>query len=858
MPINIKELFVADTDPVIVDKLNYNFDQILVNGGGPRGLQGIPGPTGPQGEIGAVGPTGPIGPIGISGADGADTEQFHRALYDVGELSDALYVIKPKSWEKESSTIIWIGDQDLSDDIDGTLLDFGTMPSDQLTISKNPGINNHIKLVAAKYDENGNPVDPSLVEDFVIRGQYDPTDGMTIWDLQKEDPDSSGPNTMIRISSDFVKLNATGSSSKVFISSQLGTYVQGGELNVITNAKISGFLNVNGSSHVKLAAGSEAQKPAGVSGMIRYNTDGHFFEGYYGGTINQWLKVGGDLTDLDGDTYITVEASSDEDIIRFNVGNSGSNEFGERLTIGGNYDVDGNTIPGAIVAYADVVIDNQNNLYFTDHTSKTGVIYPEGEFTDTIGGVSYRSAANNGSAIANRRLDDYFYQESVYVNTTSSINDFTDLEDGDTPFIDGSIEISGESVLTHDVFYEVDNSGDVTKIAMVIDKGASEASYVKTGNLVHAWFNYYFYPYEIGAIQGYNLPTNATRLLSDSDSIFMIDLSKSNFPFVNAYSKDIKFKVIGDFFKGPNATDISTVDDFDTYGIIESGSSFVYFVRYFGISSTNSYILKTKDIYGGGTTAKHTISFNFAMPVEIRSYERITSTLRYPSIVDPIDGGGSVIIGGEGGPGGAGGSTGPTENEDISALNFIQLSSSTTLGSNWFNDGSTSGYYYEGSDWESATSLVVDSDGDGLFGSLAAEGWYSNTDGGVFSQVIRYWTGSDFAGVSITVTSALGLGYTPFSLSGDVVLVSDPSLSASNICDITGGTESGEFYVPTSQLTDYNNGSAVDGPVVIKTDGPFPLLFNTSRGLQLLDVPFNDYRIGTVNGGLAGKETCTF
>jgi len=55
MAITIKELLASDTLSDAVDKINFNFDQLLLNGGGPQG------PNGP------IGPIGPIGGRGIRG-----------------------------------------------------------------------------------------------------------------------------------------------------------------------------------------------------------------------------------------------------------------------------------------------------------------------------------------------------------------------------------------------------------------------------------------------------------------------------------------------------------------------------------------------------------------------------------------------------------------------------------------------------------------------------------------------------------------------------------------------------------------------------------------------------------------------
>ena len=57
MPITIQEIIASDTISQLVDKTNFNFDQILLNGGGPAGPIGPAGPTGPSGGRGPKGTT---------------------------------------------------------------------------------------------------------------------------------------------------------------------------------------------------------------------------------------------------------------------------------------------------------------------------------------------------------------------------------------------------------------------------------------------------------------------------------------------------------------------------------------------------------------------------------------------------------------------------------------------------------------------------------------------------------------------------------------------------------------------------------------------------------------------------------
>jgi hypothetical protein len=57
MPITIQEIIASDTISQLVDKTNFNFDQLLLNGGGPSGPVGPKGPTGPAGGRGPKGST---------------------------------------------------------------------------------------------------------------------------------------------------------------------------------------------------------------------------------------------------------------------------------------------------------------------------------------------------------------------------------------------------------------------------------------------------------------------------------------------------------------------------------------------------------------------------------------------------------------------------------------------------------------------------------------------------------------------------------------------------------------------------------------------------------------------------------
>lgn len=89
---NLKEILNTDSDQQKLDKINYNFDQILVNGGGPIGSQGAQGAQGFDGLTGDTGPQGAQGSTGPQGAQGTIGSEYWNS--NIGSNNDTLVPIQ--------------------------------------------------------------------------------------------------------------------------------------------------------------------------------------------------------------------------------------------------------------------------------------------------------------------------------------------------------------------------------------------------------------------------------------------------------------------------------------------------------------------------------------------------------------------------------------------------------------------------------------------------------------------------------------------------------------------------------------------------------------------------------------------
>jgi hypothetical protein len=101
MPITIKELISSDSMSGVIEKINFNFDQLILAGGGPpgiQGIQGIEGPIGPQGFRGDHWFTGPTAFGQTADHDGTSLRIQDRFLDESGEVYEYYNIVGVTGW----------------------------------------------------------------------------------------------------------------------------------------------------------------------------------------------------------------------------------------------------------------------------------------------------------------------------------------------------------------------------------------------------------------------------------------------------------------------------------------------------------------------------------------------------------------------------------------------------------------------------------------------------------------------------------------------------------------------------------------------------------------------------------------
>ncbi|MGY8866290.1 MAG: hypothetical protein ACKVJK_11785, partial [Methylophagaceae bacterium] len=105
---NIQEiLHPNDSNQIKWEKVNYNFDQLLANGGGPEGTKGS---LGQQGSVGLTGQKGNQGEIGPQGLTGATTSRWQVIpINPAGATNNDYVILKPKVSSDNYQPVLFLG-----------------------------------------------------------------------------------------------------------------------------------------------------------------------------------------------------------------------------------------------------------------------------------------------------------------------------------------------------------------------------------------------------------------------------------------------------------------------------------------------------------------------------------------------------------------------------------------------------------------------------------------------------------------------------------------------------------------------------------------------------------------------------
>ena len=259
MAINIKELFDADAENIKVDKINYNFDQVLANGGGATGLKGNPGIVGPVGQKGTGGDKGSKGEVGPKGDAGASSSLWDSDVIGINGYD--VRILRPYDVDPEPNTDpnnipegrrsrLILGQNTYADPLEPNTLT-GT-PNGLLNLINPPVINNDVtaQIIFAN-NESGNPKEFKMATSYTSGNNNGTTFTLSALAAalgEKTNLLISIPND-IKLQSNYIELD--GDNSKIKNSNNL-IIDSGAQTEVLTET-----FNLQASDSVTLSAASD-------------------------------------------------------------------------------------------------------------------------------------------------------------------------------------------------------------------------------------------------------------------------------------------------------------------------------------------------------------------------------------------------------------------------------------------------------------------------------------------------------------------------------------------------------------------------------------------------------------------------
>ncbi len=646
MAINIKELFDADSDNIKVEKTNYNFDQVLANGGGPIGPKGVQGTTGNVGQKGDEGDKGDKGEGGQKGEQGVSLNIWDSDVNSSGTPS--FNILRPFNQS-------------------------GTIPNQALTS----------RIILGDDTGNGTPpTSPSYSPTALLSMLLKADDAPNHIELKVDNSNAA----IFNIRSEY--FNGTGTTLKIVGSAAA---VQGETVNMTINpgnniTLLGSTLNFEGSGIIQILSNGSAIQIEGKQGVTIDGQDGDILIDNTSGdsnidinsnedlnldasAVNIIANGGGDNLDIAitaNDGEINIKALNDNDVLIGNAAGTDSIYLAAnnlirlntpifRINATTNVDINSPVLDIDVSNATNITTVNTNvinvssasgfndlqvqsasklkiekelitadkSLFFSDSDGdhdgntdegvipsevssgdgirfKTGGVATGGVASNSMGSAGYFSAPNNGSLDDKRTLSDYFYEDLV-------------------TNIGGLYYSNGGST---------SNGGISTPASMVSLPGAvtEKYSYVKIGNIINVWGEV---DYSLSGVQGntWSTKTDPLVLLLNEVGGASLDNTKK-FPYINSTDWYINVNVTIAQNSSTAGQDSQLVNDFTTIGRIAPGDNQIYLHKY-GLLDDGSTAkwhfveMQPTDLFDGSVGGSFKLCYNFSMPVEWNSYNRV-------------------------------------------------------------------------------------------------------------------------------------------------------------------------------------------------------------------------------------------
>ena len=232
----------------------------------------------------------------------------------------------------------------------------------------------------------------------------------------------------------------------------------------------TGLVVINKTTGLKIASGVDGTRPSAGTvgdGVIRFNETTNRFEGTVSGN---WTGLGG-VVDIDQDTYITAEESSDDDTLRFYTAGT------ERLTIDGTNGVVVDPAMG-VTANGGIDVDNINIDGDTININGSTIQGTGNASAGTIVLDPAPAAGDNGGDLIIRGNLEVTGTTTTVNSTVVEIADPVIVlgEDGATDALDRGVSIKFNDGAAKTAFFGWDRGSD-DNFTFVVDSTVADAKF---------------------------------------------------------------------------------------------------------------------------------------------------------------------------------------------------------------------------------------------------------------------------------------------------------------------------------------------------------------------------------------------